>query len=65
MTLFVTSFVAIIAGDIRVWIRARSSIGFNPHATFIAEAVITAMTVFWIELVIYEFLRTRHQHLSS
>jgi hypothetical protein len=56
-SLLVTSAIAILAGIIRAWIGLGSAANFNPRAVFLAEAVITTMSIFWIEVVIYGILR--------
>ncbi|MGA2251875.1 DUF4184 family protein [Terracidiphilus sp.] len=56
-SLLVTSAIAIVAGAIRGWTGMRSAVNFNPLAVFLAEAVITTMSIFWLEVVIYGILR--------
>jgi Domain of unknown function (DUF4184) len=55
--LWFTSAIAIIAGAIRGWVGMNSAVNFNPLAVFLAEAVITTMSIFWLEVVIYGILR--------
>ena len=56
-SLLVTSAIAILAGIIRGWAGMNSAVNFNPLAVFLAEAVITTMSIFWLEVVIYGILR--------
>jgi hypothetical protein len=55
--LLVTSAIAIIAGTIRAWLGTRGDTGLHRIALFGAQAVITTMSIFWLEVVLYGILR--------
>jgi len=56
--LFVSA-VALAAGALRAFVGAGAASGPHRIQIFIGEAVVTTISVFWLELVIYGFLRER------
>jgi hypothetical protein len=50
---------ALAAGALRALVGAGSTSGLHRIQIFIGEAVITTISVFWLELVLYGFLRER------
>lgn len=53
------SAIALAAGTLRALVGAGAPIGLHRIQIFIGEAVVTTISVFWLELVIYGFLRER------
>jgi hypothetical protein len=53
------SAVALTGGALRAFVGLRPPNGTHRIEVFIAEAVITAITLFWIQSVIFGFLRDR------
>jgi hypothetical protein len=51
--------IALVAGTIRALIGLRGPIGRHTIALFIAQAGITTVSMFWLELVFYGILRDR------
>lgn len=53
------SVVAVVGGTIRAFVGLERAGDLHTLEIFIAEVVITTISLFWIELVIYGFLRDR------
>jgi hypothetical protein len=51
--------LALATGVLRGFVGVRSAIGNHRIAIFVGEAVVTTISVFWLELVTYGFLRER------
>jgi hypothetical protein len=53
------SVVALTAGALRAFVGVGAASGVHRIQIFVGEAVVTTISVFWLELVIYGFLRER------
>jgi Domain of unknown function (DUF4184) len=56
----VSSAVALLTGFLRAFIGAGGSIHPRDPALFVAEVIVTTISVFWLELVLYGVLRARN-----
>jgi hypothetical protein len=59
LAFLIASAVALAAGSLRAFIGAGATSGLHRIQIFIGEAAVTTISVFWLELVIYGFLRKR------
>ena len=57
--LLFVSVIALTGGALRAWVGLRPPDGSHRFEVFIAETAITAITLFWIQSVIFGFLRDR------